>query len=897
MSGASKRADELKSGDSLHRFTKNAENITKKNNNQYYRVHCNTLNSQKDKIFEHKLIAKFNQFELWNEKYDKNKKNGWNEGGLVVHHEDYNSLNNVPENLKIMTFEDHVKFHANHDTQGTKNGRYSGFANEQIEEAAKNLTKKLGRRFSSKEWQKEAKKLQMPLRFSSWRANNWFRTPTELAKWAALECGFEHIDLDPRIVRRFQAALLQGYNVKIVENDVFVEKECEYCKLQFSVLYSRRETSFCSVACSLNKMNNDVSFQKSRIAKVSAAYHNRQQENVQKQTKIYSDLRFALQRQPLLKEWEESCKKEGVPFRLRTKYGFQNFKEIIEAGKNYNHKVDRVEVLKGKHVVYNITVDDNHTVGVVTNSYTNKKGNLNFNGIYIFQCGEIPLSPYDSCRLVSLNLKGFVENPFVEPKFDFNSFRQAASVAMRLSDDLVELEIEKLEHIVGIVETESEKALWSRMLKACRDGRRTGLGTHGLADALACLNLAYDSDEALIVIDTIYKTLRDSAYEASIELAKERGSFPVFDWSVERNNSYIKKLPKKLRDKISRFGRRNISLLTNAPTGSVSILSQTSSGIEPVFRNWYIRRRKLNHDQADEAADFVDELGDKWKEYRVFHNNIQQWKKTFKVNGEVELPKFFVTSDEIQWTKRVEIQAVIQNYIDHSISSTINLPADTSSEVVGKLYFEGWKKGLKGITVYVDGSRSGVLVTEKKENKFPQRCSPKRPQELECDIHHTTIQGEPWTVLVGLYDGKPYEVMGGKSDLIEIPKKYSKGVLTKHSRKTTNSKYDLRFGDNGNEVSVKDIVRVFDNPNHSAFTRMLSLALRHGAKTKFLVEQLMKDRDSDMFSFAKCVARVLKKYIADGDKVDGVSCENCGADLFYIEGCAACKSCGWSKCG
>ena len=511
-------------------------------------------------------------------------------------------------------------------------------------------------------------------------------------------------------------------------------------------------------------------------------------------------------------------------------------------------------------------------------------------------CGEIPLSKYDSCRLISINLKNFVVNSFDDPVFDFDAFKKTTSVAMRLSDDLVELEIEKLAHIVKIVDTESEKILWSKMLETCKNGRRTGLGTHGLADTLACLNLAYDSEEALTVVDKIYKILRDEAYEESVRLAQERGAFPVFDWTKEQNNLYIKRLPKKLRTQISKFGRRNISLLTNAPTGSVSILSQTSSGIEPVFRNWYIRRRKLNHDQLDEVPDFVDDLGDKWKEYKVFHHNVQQYKNKFKLNG-AALPEFFVTSEEIDWKKRIEIQATIQKYIDHSISSTINLPRNTSPEVVSELYFEGWKKGLKGVTVYVDGSRSGVLVTEKKEKEsFPQRCSPKRPVELECDIHHTTIQGEPWTVLVGLFDNKPYEVMGGKSDLIEIPKKYEKGILIKHSRKTTNSKYDLKFG--GDEkITVKDIVRVFDNPNHSAFTRMLSLALRHGAKTKFLVQQLMKDRESDVFSFSKCVARVLKKYIPEGDNVNGVNCEDCGSELIYIEGCVTCKSCGFSKCG
>jgi len=513
-------------------------------------------------------------------------------------------------------------------------------------------------------------------------------------------------------------------------------------------------------------------------------------------------------------------------------------------------------------------------------------------------CGEIPLSAYDSCRLLSLNLKSLVKNSFEKnADFDFEKLRQVAAVGMRLSDDLVELELEKLENIRRVADSDDEDALWSKLQIAASNGRRTGLGTHGLADTLACLNLAYDSDEALVVIEKIYRTLRDSAYEESIHLAQERGHFPAFDWSVEESNEFIQRLPEHLRVMMAKHGRRNISILTNAPTGSVSIMSQTSSGLEPVFRNSYIRRRKLSHDEQHLEADHVDDVGDRWLEYTVHHHNAQAWLDWHPFKDPGPLPAFFVESNNIDWQQRIAVQSVIQQNIDHSISSTINLPKGTSPALVGQLYTEGWRQGLKGLTVYVDGSRSGVLVTNKGPN-FPQHRAPKRPIELPCSIHHTTIQGEKWIIVVGLMDDKPYEVMGGLSNLIEIPRDKAEGILVKNPRKTMNSIYDLKVGKNGDHVIVKDLVKVFDNPNHSAFTRMISLGLRHGSNIQYVVEQLQKDRDSDMFSFAKCISRILKNYIPDGQTATEKTCTECKTEgLIYVEGCVTCRNCGFAKCG
>ena len=515
-------------------------------------------------------------------------------------------------------------------------------------------------------------------------------------------------------------------------------------------------------------------------------------------------------------------------------------------------------------------------------------------------CGEIPLSAYDSCRLLSLNLKNLVKNSFEKnADFDFGKLREVAAVGMRLSDDLVELELEKLENIQKIADTPDEKELWGKLYAAAANGRRTGLGTHGLADALACLNLAYDSAEALVIVEKIYRTLRDAAYEESIYLAQERGAFPAFEWRLEEANEFIQRLPPKLKELIAQHGRRNISILTNAPTGSVSIMSQTSSGLEPVFRNSYIRRRKLSHDEQHLEADHIDDLGDRWLEYTVNHHNVQAWLDWHPFKDPGALPAFFVESDTIDWQKRIAVQSAIQRSIDHSISSTINLPKGTEADLVGELYMEGWRQGLKGITVYVEGSRAGVLVSDApKDKEFPQNTAPKRPQELPCNIHHTTIQGEKWVVMVGLMDDRPYEVMGGLAQYIEIPRDKAEGTLVKHPRKTMNSIYDLHIGTNGDTVIVKDLVKVFDNPNQSGFTRMISLGLRHGANIQYVVEQLQKDRDSDMFSFAKCIARILKNYIPDGQTATEKTCGECGTEgLVYVEGCITCRNCGFAKCG
>jgi len=530
-------------------------------------------------------------------------------------------------------------------------------------------------------------------------------------------------------------------------------------------------------------------------------------------------------------------------------------------------------------------------------------------------CSEITLSAYDSCRLLLLNLTSFVKSPFGEKSFfDFELFDQYSQKAQRLMDDLIDLEIECVEKIISKIENDpepdsvksTELDLWRKIKTAALNGRRTGLGVTGLGDTLAMLGLTYGSPESITETEKIYKQLCLSSYKSSCLLAKERGSFPVYDFEKESRHSFIQRIfeaSPELRDLHEKHGRRNIALTTTAPCGSVSMLTQTTSGIEPAFMLKYTRRKKVNPNDPDAEVDFVDDLGDKWQEFDVYHHGFKQW---MDVTGLTEIeasPYNLATANEINWESAVDVQAAAQNWVCHAISKTINLPNDVTVDDVKKVYWRGWKQGLKGLTVYRDGCRSGVLVSSETSKESEETIkivnAPKRPETLECDIHRAQVKGEVWTVLIGLLDGKPYEVLGGKSEYIEIPSSYDTGRITKRVRKTMPSKYDLHFGDNGSEIVVKDIVKVFDNPDYAGFTRVLSLALRHGAPINYIVEQLLKDRDADLFSFARVISRVLKKYINDGTIPGGSrNCPECGAEnsLKYQEGCVACTSCGYSKC-
>ena len=527
-------------------------------------------------------------------------------------------------------------------------------------------------------------------------------------------------------------------------------------------------------------------------------------------------------------------------------------------------------------------------------------------------CGEIILSPYDSCRLMLLNLSSFVTNPYMpSAKFDFEKLADVSQKAQRLMDDMVDLEIEQVDKILGKIEDDPEpdevkaieKNLWSKIKSQALKGRRTGLGVTAVGDTLASLGVQYGSDESVELVEQFYKTLTVNAYRSSCIMAKERGSFPIHNHEKEKDHPFLTRIWEEAPDIYGmnkETGRRNIALTTTAPAGSVSTLTQTTSGIEPAFMLKYTRRKKLTPNDVNARVDFVDDSGDRWQEYPVYHHGFKRWMDATGLTEIEESPYVGSTAGEIDWVQKVKMQAAAQRWICHAISNTTNIPNDTTVDTVKDIYMSGWESSCKGVTVYRDGSRTGVLVSEStsSEDRFTTHHAPKRPSEVECSIHNANIKGEAWTILVGLIDNRPYEIIGGLSKFVEIPRKYKTGKIVKHPRKTKNSVYDLHFGENGDEVILRDVVSLFDNPNHSAFTRTISLALRHGAPIHYVVEQLQKDRDADLFSFSKVIARVLKGYIVDGTVPGKTVCDNCGAEdtLVYQEGCVACTSCGSSKC-
>lgn len=512
-------------------------------------------------------------------------------------------------------------------------------------------------------------------------------------------------------------------------------------------------------------------------------------------------------------------------------------------------------------------------------------------------CSELNLSELDSCRLLSMNVFSFVENPFTDnAKFNYEKFSEYSKIGLRLMDDLVDLESEKISEILNKVHSDPESEeikrneirMWEIIKLNNDEGRRTGLGMLAIADTLAALGIEYGSEESIKVCEKIAKTLKLAAYRESVEMAKELGKFVGYDPEKEKNNPFIKRIAKEdpeLYNDMVKYGRRNISLTTIAPTGSISIEAQTSSGIEPLFALSYTRRKK-NNDEND-VYDFIDKEGIKWRNFEVFHPKIELWKQ---ITGEKDISKspwYCCTAEKINWINRVRLQGAIQKHICHSISSTINLPKDVSIETVAEIYKTAWEEGLKGITVYRDGCRSGVLI--KKEDDC-NREAPKRPKELDCEVFYTKVSKKldkvryfEYIVFIGLLNGQPYELFAIEGS---NGKKTTTGKIIKHGR----GNYEAILED-GHKIEnlTKDT-----SESEDALTRMISTSLRHKVPLQYIVEQLQKI-EGDMFGFAKCIARALKKFIKNG-VVSSENCKKCGSKFVFENGCYVCKSCGESKC-
>lgn len=576
---------------------------------------------------------------------------------------------------------------------------------------------------------------------------------------------------------------------------------------------------------------------------------------------------------------------------------------------------------------------------IIRESLPDCYADLGFKTVSTNPCGEIPLCPYDSCRLLAINLYSYVENPFTpNAKFNFSKFKEHVMYAQRMMDDIIDLEMEKIETIIAKIEADPEtdevKAtelnLWKKIKDKTSQGRRTGVGTTAEGDMIAAMGLTYGTEEATKFSVEVHKTLALAAYRSSVMLASERGAFPVFDYKRETNNPFMNRLKdadSELYDLMVKYGRRNIACLTIAPTGTTSILTQTTSGIEPVFLPVYKRRRKVNANDKEVRVDFVDESGDAFEEYVVYHPKFITW---MNING-IEVkdnytqeqideivaksPYYKATSNDVDWLNKVKMQGAVQKWVDHSISVTINLPNDVSEEMVNKLYVEAWKSGCKGCTVYRDGSRSGVLISLKNEKKkTTENAAPspadengfvthKRPIELDADVVRFQNNKEKWIAFIGLIDGKPYEIFTGIADDDEgifCPKSVSKGKIIKVIDENGQKRYDFQFvNKRGFKTTIEGLSEKF-NPEFWNYAKLISGVLRYRmpiAQVLKLVGSLELDNQS-INTWKVGVERALKKYLPNGEKASGQTCPNCGQEsLVYQEGCLICTNCGTSRCG
>ncbi len=531
-------------------------------------------------------------------------------------------------------------------------------------------------------------------------------------------------------------------------------------------------------------------------------------------------------------------------------------------------------------------------------------------------CSEIAMQGGDSCRLIALNLFNFVENPFTpEAKFNFEGFYEATYEGQRLNDDLVDLELEAIDRILRKVQKDPEPSeiksneieTWKLLSETGRKGRRTGLGFTALADAIAALNIKFDSDESISVINEIMRTKCKAEFDSSIDMSITRGSFEGFNPEIESNSEFVEMLKTEfpeLHKRMMENGRRNISLSTVAPTGTLSLLAQTSSGIEPVFLTSYKRRRKISGNTDPEKVSFVDELGDAWEEFTVYHKNLKEWMEITGETDESKSPYAGSTAPEIDWLKRVEIQSLVQKYTTHSISSTINLPEDVAMQKVGDIYLESWKQGLKGITVYRDGSRSGVLVSTEekpKEEATSMNTAPTRPEVLDAKVIRFKNENEDWLAVVGLLNDRPYEIFTGKAeDAFALPQYVSQGWIIKNAEEE-NTRYDFRYKDSaGFKVTIEGLSRSF-NKEFWNYAKLISGVLRHGMPLPYVVDMISNlHLDKDYINtWTNGVARALKSFIKDGTQAVDKTCSSCGDQegLIYEEGCLKCKSCGYTKCG
>lgn len=570
---------------------------------------------------------------------------------------------------------------------------------------------------------------------------------------------------------------------------------------------------------------------------------------------------------------------------------------------------------------------------IIRESIPDCYADLGFRTVSTNPCGEIPLCPYDSCRLLALNLYSYVDNPFTpQASFNFEKFKKHVTVAQRMMDDIIDLEQEKIKAILAKIESDpqdeetkhTEKRLWEKIDRKCEEGRRTGVGITAEGDMLAAMGFRYGTDEATDFAVEVQKTLCLAAYRSSVTMAEERGAFEIYDAEREKNNPFINRIRQadpKLYEDMVKHGRRNIACLTIAPTGTTSLMTQTTSGIEPVFMPIYKRRRKVNPNDPEVHIDYVDETGDAFEEYIVYHQKFITW---MKVNGydtenkytQEELddilaksPYYKATANDVDWVNKVKMQGAIQKWVDHSISVTVNLPNDITEDVVNKIYIEAWKSGCKGCTIYRDGSRSGVMIEVKKKKKEeiptckPPEVTETRPEVLDCDVVRFQNNKEKWVAFVGLLNGYPYEIFTGLQDDDEgivLPKSVTKGRIIKKINEDGTKRYDFQFENKrGYKTTVEGLSEKF-NKEYWNYAKLISGVLRYRMPVDRVIKLVssLQLGDENINTWKNGVERALKKYIKDGTSAPGLVCPNCGQEsLVYQEGCLICKNCGASRCG
>lgn len=895
-------------------------------------------------VFEHRLIAEHFYG------YDKEHR--------VTHHIDGNSLNNDYHNLAVLTKKEHDAIHAK-ERQGTGNPIYKIKANperfaeyrakmsdstsgekngmfreditlEVLKAAGIALCKELNRGFSIKEYIAYTKRT-LNFTHSNLKHNQLFDPDFEsFVRCCIEESGIENTYWykDSRILRTYSDAISQGYETIISRNGiVLVKKICEICGNEFWCPYHFRERAVCSHYCGIlmtakrNKENplfgDKIRGNAKRLA----------QKNKNCQLQVYTVLKYELGREPEFHEWVEKCKFIGCPWRLGTKFGFRNYNEVVHFGNLYNHRIVSIEE-DGYEDVYNGTVDEYHNfiIGGFYEIINDREYEI---GFVNKQCGEIPLCQYGACVLNCINLYSYVRNPFTsEAFFDLELFKQHVKCAMHLTDDIIDLEQEKVQQIIDKIMSDPEKEttkftelnLWKKIYDMHTDMRRVGLGITGLGDMLAALNYTYGTKEATEFAASIQQTLAVAAYSTSIELAKERGAFKIWNYETEKDAPFVNRvlafMSSQTKREYARYGRRNVHCLTIAPTGTVSLMTQTTSGIECVFMPFYVRRRKV---EASEPYDFVDKVGDHFQEYVVVHPKLVEWyiatqepgmdyesaiEKLSKFSStEMQAlvdksPYYHATTRDVDWVEKVRMQGEMQKFVDHSISVTVNLPESATEELVSTVYMTAWESGCKGCTIYREGSRDAVLINKedkksKKTNLLSSGHMSKRKPVLPAIVDVIKSRGETFAVLIGIDEGRPYEVFAFKIQPDEVP-------VFKANKQTTITKVAKKHYSLGHEFDhvwgAENILCREGSEEEQAITRMVSTMLRGGRiPLEEIIDQIIKSSTS-IEKFSKALAICLQKFLKDG-LVLHEKCPNCGGDMISYEGCKKCVNCGQSKCG